>query len=65
MIEFIKSVLSDKGEPSSKRVAAFIVLIFTMVIFAWKGMEFDMLVTFLIFVASSLAISGVEKFRKG
>jgi hypothetical protein len=65
MMEFIRSVLSDKGEPSSKRVAAFIVLIFTMIIFAWKGMEFDTLVTFLIFVASSLAISGVEKFRKG
>ena len=65
MKEFIKSVLSDKGEPSSKRVAAFIVLIFTMIVFAWKGMEFDTLVTFLIFVASSLAISGVEKFRKG
>lgn len=64
MIKFIASVLSDKGEPSSKRVAAFIVLLFTLAVYAWRGMEFDTLITFLVFVATSLGISGMEKFRK-
>ncbi len=64
MMKFIASVLSDKGEPSSKRVAAFTVLVFTLIVYAWKGMDFDTLVTFLVFVATSLGISGMEKFRK-
>ena len=56
--------MSHKGEPSSKRLAAFIVLVFTLIIEAVKGMNYDTLVTFLGFVVVSLGISGLEKFVK-
>ena len=62
---WIQKLLSDHDEnPSSKRVAAFIVLLYTLIIQAWKGLEYDTLVTFLGFVVVSLGISGFEKFSK-
>lgn len=64
LFDFIGGALSDKGEPSSKRLAAFIVLSFTLIVEAWKGMEYDTLITFLGFVVVSLGISGLEKFTR-
>lgn len=62
LFDFIGRALSNNGEPSSKRLAAFMVLLFTLCIEAWKGIAFDTLVVFLGFVVTALGITGLEKF---
>lgn len=64
LFNFIGAALSNKGEPSSKRLAAFIVLIFTLIVEGFRGLDYDTLITFLGFVVVSLGISGLEKFTK-
>lgn len=64
LFDFIGKTLSDKGEPSSKRVAAFMVLIFTLIIEGVRGLDFETLVTFLSFSAVALGISEISKLKK-
>lgn len=64
LIKFIRDVLSDKGEPSSKRTAGFIILLFVLAIYLFKGIPNQDLVTFLAAALIALGISGFEKFTK-
>ncbi len=64
---FFKSVLDDeRGVPSSKRAAAFITLLYALVIYAIRGeaMDYDIFLTLMLFVTGALGISGMEKFAK-
>lgn len=63
LFDFIGKVLSHQGEPSSKRVAAFMVLAFTLLIDGTKGLEFDTLITYLGFAATCLGISEISKLK--
>ncbi len=56
----------DKGQFSSKRVAAFITLFYALGLYAIKGesVSYDIFLTLILFVASSLGISSIEKIRK-
>ena len=62
---YIGKALSDNGEPSSKRIIGFIIIIFTMLVYSLKGMEYEFFVTWLSSGLIALGISGIEKFRKG
>ncbi len=62
-----QSVLDDdRGIPSSKRAAAFITLLYTLVLYAIRGqdMDYDIFLTLMLFVTGALGISGIEKFAK-
>ncbi len=63
----MKEILKDeKGQLSSKRVGAFIALIYTLTIYAIRGsdMEYDVFLTLMVFVTSALGISSIEKIKK-
>lgn len=61
-IKFLGAILSHNGEPSSKRVAGFSILFFTMVMYAVKGgMQYEFFVTWLGAALVSLGISTIEK----
>ena len=64
---YIERVLQDdKGEPSSKRIAAFITLFYTLTMYAIKGseMSIDVLWSLLLFAGAALGISELGKLRK-
>jgi len=61
---FFINALSDNGQPSSKRLVGFLIIIFTMVMYAFKGMDYEFFVTWLGSGLVSLGISGIEKFVK-
>ncbi len=62
----VEIFLDDKGQCSSKRVAAFITLFYALGLYAIKGdsVSYDVFLTLILFVASSLGISCIEKLRK-
>lgn len=60
---FLKSLLSDNGSVSSKRVAGFIAL-FNAIVLGYKGSNTDILNSFLIFAASAFGLSTIEKIKK-
>ncbi len=65
MIGFLKCLLKDAGNSfSSKRLAAFMTLIYTFTMYAVRGddMPFDIFASLLFFAGGSLGISGIEKF---
>jgi hypothetical protein len=61
MIQFITNALSHKGENSSKRLAGFIILIYTMVMYPIIDMSYDVFLTWLGASLLALGISGMEK----
>ena len=61
---YIGMALSDKGEPSSKRIIGFVIIIFTMLVYSLKGMEYEFFITWLSSGLIALGISGIEKFAK-
>ncbi len=61
---FIGRALSEKGEPSSKRITGFVIIVFTMVIYATQGMPYNFFITWLGSGLIALGISGLEKFAK-
>ncbi len=64
IMEGIKEVVKDEGgQFSSKRVAAFLTLIYTLAIYAVRGesMDYDIFLTLMAFVTGALGITGVEK----
>lgn len=66
-METVKQVFKDEaGNTSSKRVAAFIALIYTLTIYAIRGsdMDYDIFLTLMVFVTSALGISSIEKIKK-
>lgn len=60
---FVWRMLSDEqGNPSSKRVSGFMILIFTMTIFAFNpAMQLEFLLTWL---GSALVALGISSFEK-
>ncbi len=63
----IKELFQDElGVISSKRVAAFITLFYALIIYIIKGdnMDHDIFLTLMVFVASALGISSIEKFKR-
>ena len=67
-MSFLSKALSHEGTPSSKRLAAFMVLTVTLLLeiisafsSKFEGIDFDTLVTFLIFAATAL---GMTEFGK-
>ena len=68
LFDFFGRAMSNAGEPSSKRLAAFMVLFFIFVMESAKlfwqlqGFTYDTMVTFLVFVAVSLGMTSFEKF---
>jgi hypothetical protein len=68
LFDFFGKALSDNGQPSSKRLAAFMVLIFVFIMEGFKlfgdlaGFTYDTMVTFLFFSAASLGLTTFEKF---
>ncbi len=66
-METIKQLFKDEaGNTSSKRVAAFIALIYALTIYTIRGgdMDYDIFLTLMVFVASALGISSIEKIKK-
>lgn len=62
-LNFLRAILSDGGEPSSKRVAGFLILIFTLITYmVMDDMPLQDLVAFLGAAFLCFGISGMEKF---
>ncbi len=64
----MKEIIKDeKGQLSSKRVAAFITLIYTLAMYAIRGaeMDYDIFLTLMVFVTGALGISSLEKIKAG
>ena len=61
---YIGRALSDKGEPSSKRIIGFVIIIFTMLVYSLKGMEYEFFITWLSSVLIALGISVIVNCAK-
>ncbi len=59
-----KALSESNGQPSSKRIIGFVIIVFTMIIYSFQGMEYEFFVTWLSSGLISLGISGIEKFVK-
>jgi hypothetical protein len=68
LFDFFGKALSDNGQPSSKRLFAFMILFFVFFMEAFKlfgdlaGFTYDTMLTFLVFSASALGLTTFEKF---
>jgi hypothetical protein len=61
----MKQIIQDQdGRYSSKRVSAFLMLFYVMLLYIWKDVPFEDLLLFLGFVGTCFGISGLEKFSK-
>jgi len=58
---FLGRALSNYGEPSSKRMVGFLIVFFTMLVYAFKGMDYEFFVTWLGSGLIALGISAGEK----
>jgi hypothetical protein len=64
IINFLKLLLSDGGEVSSKRVAGFICLFNAIIIGYTKSPNESILNSFLLFSAGVWGLSVIDKFKK-
>ncbi len=62
IFNYLGKALSDKDGPSSKRITGFVIIVFTMVMYATQGMKYEFFVTWLGSGLIALGISGIEKF---
>ena len=62
-MKILETLQDETGQLSSKRVAAFIALIFALIAVTWMNWPIEAFTTTLMFAGAALGISEIGKFK--